>query len=224
MNTVLFDFDGVIADSLDYAFNWFGYAAGKFGVELPFENPAGFKDSFIEPFPEFYKWLGFDWEEDREAIYDAYIDYHAAHPVGLVDGIKVVISELGRKPGVKLGIVSSNDQQVLEDNLAHHDLAGYFDVVIGVNKDLSIPLKPNPTSLLMALSQLGSSLSESVYIGDQPSDILTAQNAEKKAQNGSLQTIGVTTGFATRSRLEKATPRPDHIIDHPLEILTALKQ
>ncbi len=224
MNTVLFDFDGVIADSLDYAFNWFGYAADKFGVDLPFEDLEGFRDSFIEPFPEFYKWLGFDWEDGREAIYDAYLEYHAAHPVGLVDGIEVVISELSRKPGVKLGIVSSNDQQVLEDNLAHHGLAGDFDVVIGVNKDLSIPLKPNPTSLLMALSQLGSSPSESVYIGDQPSDILTAQNAGKKARNGSLRTIGVTTGFSTRSRLENASPRPDHIVDHPIEILTALKQ
>ncbi|MCG8614664.1 MAG: HAD family hydrolase, partial [Desulfobacterales bacterium] len=178
MKTVLFDFDGVIADSLDYAFNWFSFAANKFDVDLPFDDPAGFKASFIEPFPEFYKFAGFDWDNEKDAIYEAYVGYHAAHPVGLVDGIEEVISELGSDPEVKLGIVSSNDQNVLDHNLTHHGLAGYFDVVIGVTKDLSIPLKPDPTSLLMALSRLGSSPGESVYIGDQPSDILAARNAE----------------------------------------------
>lgn len=222
VRTILFDFDGVIADSLKFAFNWFGFAAEMFGINLPFNDPDGFRTAFIEPFPEFYKWLGFNWESDQDEIYRAYMQYHAHHPVTLVEGIEELLFGLSRRSAIKLGIVSSNHQQVLEDNLIYHRLAGYFDVVIGVDKDLSIPLKPDPTSLLMALSRLDASIAEWVYIGDQPSDVLTAKNAAWSMQSESFCTIAVTTGFATRLQLENANPKPDRIVDHPLEILAAL--
>ncbi len=223
INTVLFDFDGVIADSVDSIFKWFQHAASIFNVDLTVKNTDELKDSFMEPYPELYKYLGFDWNNDQQDIFNEYLEYHGRYPVTLVEGIEFVMEELTKIPNMKLGIVSSNEQGILDDNLSKHDLAKYFDVVIGMNKEQTIPLKPDPTSLLKALDILGSSINDSVYIGDQPSDVLTAQNASKVRLNSiMMKTISLTTGFATRQKLESTLPTADHILDHPKEILSKL--
>jgi phosphoglycolate phosphatase-like HAD superfamily hydrolase len=222
INTVIFDFDGVIADSVSSIFNWFQHAASVFGIQLPIKSTHELKETFFEPFPEFYKYLGFDWENDLDRIYSEYTAYHTTHPAVLTDGIKQVINALSDTPGMKLAIVSSNIQSILERNLELHGLRGCFDLVRGVDKDDDTPLKPDPTILLEALDCLKSSLDESVYIGDQPSDVLTAFNASKKRADGPMQTISITTGFATREKLESVAPGADFVIDHPTEILEKL--
>ncbi len=218
INTIIFDFDGVIADSVETIFKWFQHAASVFGIQLPIKDSGELIANFAEPFPIFYKFLGFDWENDQSKIYNEYITYHSTHPVTLINGIEQVIKNLAATPGMKLGIVSSNMQKVLEYNLEYHNLRDRFDVVIGIDKDKNSPLKPDPTLLLEALDSLGSGLQESVYIGDQPSDVLTAYNASQVRNKGRMQTISITTGFATREKLENCTPSADHIIDHPSQI------
>jgi phosphoglycolate phosphatase-like HAD superfamily hydrolase len=223
INTVIFDFDGVIADSVEGIFQWFQHAASVFDIKLPIESTAQLIENFAEPFPEFYKFLGFDWDRDQPKIYNEYTAYHSIHPVVLTDGIEKVIKNLAAVPGMKLGIVSSNMQSVLDYNLKIHQLEDQFDVVIGIDKDKNSPLKPDPTLLLEALDNLGSNLTESVYVGDQPSDVLTACNASEARNEGQMQTISITTGFATRQKLEEHHPKADFIIDHPSEILEKLE-
>ena len=222
INTVIFDFDGVIADSVDSIFKWFQHAANVFGVDLPVKSTSELKENFFEPFPEFYKFLGFDWDNDLDEIYTEYIAYHSSHPVSLINGIESLIKNLAGNPGIKLGIVSSNMQGILNQNLKHHGLCDFFDIVKGIDKDKNTPLKPDPTLLLEALDEIGSNLGQSVYIGDQPSDVLTAYNASKVRNDGQIQTVSVTTGFASREKLEAHTPKADYIIDHPAQILEKL--
>jgi pyrophosphatase PpaX len=222
IKTALFDFDGVIANSLESYFRWFTYAASIFQVELTVATAKELKENFIEPFPNLYTYLGFDWEKDKNQIFEEYIHYFTqTHPI-LVDGIKPVIEELSDDPNMNIGIVSSNEREVLKSNLEFHGLTHCFDVVIGCDKQLKIPLKPDPTSLLTALDILGASLSKSIYIGDQPSDVLTAVNASNQRNSGRIKTISITTGFASREKLETTPPTADHIVDHPAEILKIL--
>jgi len=222
INTILFDFDGVIADSLESSFKWFEHAALVFNIKLPVKTAEELKENFVEPFPELYSNLGFQWKRDRDEIFREYISYHTKNPAILVGGIEAVIKKLAGIPFLKLGIVSSNEQTILDENLKCHNLAKYFDIVIGVDRELNIPLKPDPTILLMALDKLGASPSNSVYIGDQPSDMLTARNASEIMSNGSMKTIAITTGFASRQKLEESNPRADFIVDHPSEIIPSL--
>ena len=119
INTIIFDFDGVIADSVSSIFKWFQHAASVFNIKLPIQSINELKTSFFEPFPEFYKYLGFQWDKDVNKIYEEYISYHASHPVLLTDGIKPLIEELATIPGIKLGIVSSNVEELLFRNLYH---------------------------------------------------------------------------------------------------------
>lgn len=222
INTVLFDFDGVIADSVNSIFKWFQHAASVFNIELPIRSTDELKTSFFEPFPEFYKYLGFDWDNDLHRIYDAYVAYHSSHPVTLAKGIETLIHKLAGVPGMKLGIVSSNMQHVLEYNLKHHRLEELFAVVKGIDKDRNTPLKPDPSLLLEALDDIGSEIARSVYVGDQPSDVLTAVNASQVRNQGRMRTVSISTGFAPRQKLETCQPRADHLIDHPSELIQML--
>ncbi len=222
MKTVVFDFDGVIADSVGSIFEWFQHASKVFGIELPINSISELKQSFFEPYPEFYKFLGFNWERDLDAIFEEYTNYHSTHPAQLVEGIDSVLRSLSELRNVKLAIVSSNVQSVLEDNLSYHELDKHFDLVRGVNKDDGNRLKPDPTILLETLDALGADFSDCVYIGDQPSDVQTAVNASEVRGGDTIQTISITTGFATRAKLEAQNPRADYIIDHPAEILPLL--
>ncbi len=223
VNTVIFDFDGVIADSVGSIFKWFQHAASVFKIDLPIDSIGRLKQNFFEPYPEFYKYLGFDWDNDLDEIFKEYIQYHLTHPPELVEGIQQVIETLSDLNHLKLGIVSSNVQSVLEEGLKHHQLYDHFDVIKGVDKEEDTPLKPDPTTLLETLDFIGSSLADTVYIGDQPSDVLTAVNASNARTDGNIQTISVTTGFATRQKLEDNSPRADFVIDHPSEILEKLR-
>lgn len=222
LKAILFDFDGVIADSVESIFGWFQHIASILDIELPVKTTEEMRENFMEPYPDLYKFLGFNWDRDRNRIFNEYVDYHSKGPVVLVEGIKGVIETLSLQPDIKLAIVSSNEQTILDKNLDYHDMAKYFDTVIGTDTNNNVPLKPDPTSILMALDRLEIALSESVYIGDQPSDVLAAYNASLLRPKEKMLTIALTTGFATKDRLISTNPQADHILDHPADILDVL--
>jgi len=75
------------------------------------------------------------------------------------------------------------------------------------------PLKPNPTSTLEIISDLGVSPQQTVFVGDTPIDIKTGADA-------GTRTIGVTWGFRKANELVDADA--DHVIHRPLELLRIL--
>jgi phosphoglycolate phosphatase len=83
-----------------------------------------------------------------------------------------------------------------------------FAIVRGARD--GVPLKPNPTSTLEIISELGVSPQQTVFVGDTPIDIKTGGDA-------GTRTVGVTWGFRKAHELVDADA--DHVIDHPLELL-----
>jgi len=86
-----------------------------------------------------------------------------------------------------------------------------FEIVRGALE--GVPLKPDPTSALEIVSELGIQPERSIFIGDTPVDIKTGRNAGMLA-------VGVTWGF--RSVDELLDAGADHIIESPLELLEDL--
>jgi len=78
---------------------------------------------------------------------------------------------------------------------------------------IGVPRKPDPTSTLEIISELGVSPQQTVFVGDTPIDMTTGVNA------GTL-TVGVTWGF--REAHELSSAGADHIIQRPLELLRFL--
>ena len=71
------------------------------------------------------------------------------------------------------------------------------------------PKKPDPTSVLHVIEQLGTTPDRTAYVGDTNTDMLTANAAKCWA-------IGVTWGFRTRSELVESGA--ETIINHPSEL------
>ncbi|MCQ2247568.1 MAG: HAD hydrolase-like protein [Treponema sp.] len=124
------------------------------------------------------------------------------------DGILETMEEL-KKLGYKCAIVSNKpDPQVKELQ------AKYFTSVspqAAIGEIAGIPRKPAPDSVWKAIEILGSKKENSIYIGDSEVDIKTAVNS-------GLPSISVTWGFRDRELLiengaERFADRPQDIIE-----------
>jgi phosphoglycolate phosphatase len=124
------------------------------------------------------------------------------------EGILDVLNALKSK-GVKLGIVSNKPQSSIEP-LVKEFFPGLFETVVGAVE--GIPLKPDPTSVRGALSQLGVTKDETAYFGDSGVDMETG------VALGAALTVGVSWGF--RDRDELIGMGADVVIDSATQILS----
>ncbi|MFA7083641.1 MAG: HAD family hydrolase [Arcobacteraceae bacterium] len=83
-----------------------------------------------------------------------------------------------------------------------------FSQIHGQKSD--VPKKPHPQGALTIATSFNLDPQEIFYVGDTPTDIKTAQNAN-------MQSIGVLWGFRTKEDLQEA--RAQHLAQHPLDIL-----
>jgi len=87
-----------------------------------------------------------------------------------------------------------------------------FEIVRGALD--GVPLKPDPSSVLGIISELGQSPQQSIFVGDTAVDMATGVNA-------GMRSVGVSWGFRDASELLDAGA--DHIIHRPLELLLFLE-
>ena len=100
-----------------------------------------------------------------------------------------------RSMGMSLGIATNRLTPMGIVKAAGLD--GYFDAVVGIE---GLPPKPDPSILLEALSRMGTSPENSVYVGDTDIDMRTALN-------GGVMGIGVATGNHTVEQLLESGAR-----------------
>ncbi len=112
-----------------------------------------------------------------------------------------------RDADIKLGVATSKARARTELEGARTGLLGFFDAI--VTGDDVERAKPDPESVAKAISELGVSPAAAIYVGDGPNDVLAGRGA-------GATTVGVSFGFHPA---ELAAAGPDHIIDHPSELL-----
>ena len=141
-----------------------------------------------------------------------FYDQHNCDLTRPYDGIPELLHEL-KQQGHTLA-VASNKYQAATEKIVAHFFPNTFDVVLGERED--IPRKPDPQivwDIIHRLSPLASNLSPIYYIGDSLVDAATARAAN-------LPFVACTWGFCTKEQLLTVTP--DHMVNHPLEILTLI--
>ena len=123
------------------------------------------------------------------------------------DGVMELLEELHRR-GKKVAVVSNKFYAATQELCRHFFGERLVPVAIGERED--IRKKPAPDTVVEALRQLGSTASESVYIGDSDVDIDTARNS-------GMPCISVLWGFRDKAFLlaHGATT----LVEHPEEIL-----
>lgn len=197
---IAFDYDGVIADSLDAVIALFNDIGDKYGLE-DVKTRKEFVKLFDRNFFESLKARGFSEQRLKDLNDDIQNNLKdKAKHIDPFPDIGRVLKELSRDH--KLMVVTSNMSYVVREFLKHHEV-DHIEKILGADHGES------------KVKKIGSIISEYpdskvYYIGD------TAGDIEEGRQAGAV-TIAATWGFHDRERLEQVSP--DHIVDAPADIL-----
>ena len=212
---IIFDLDGTLINTIDdlgqacnYALSACGFPTHKI-EDYPRLVGNGINKLIERALPE---------EHRNEAtvlrVREYFVPFYDEHNCDLTrpyDGIPELLQTL-KAAGHTLA-VASNKYQAATEKIVAQLFPGVFDVVLGERE--GIPRKPDPQIVYDILSTLNTQLSTTncLYIGDSLVDAATARAAN-------LPFVACTWGFCTKEQLLTVTP--DHMVDHPLEILTLI--
>lgn len=211
-DTVIFDLDGTLLNTLDDLTDSVNYALGLYG--FPCRKIAEVK-SFLGngaarlmelSIPE-----GINNPQYKKCLAD-FRSHYSRNIQNKTVPYKGIMELLGKlsKEGYKLAIVSNKFDKAVK-GLNQIYFGGYVKVAIGESENVS--KKPAPDTVFKALRELGSTADKSIYVGDSEVDVKTAKNSGMKC-------VGVTWGFRDREVLEQEGA--DYIIDTPEELLKFL--
>ena len=206
IKNLIFDFDGVLADTFPFAVR----AAMEINEELNLLNaekvkPEDFRASDLEEFITKFKipklkLLLFIFKYRKRLRKEI-----LSTPT--FNDLPQTLLELKTR-GIKLGIVTSNQKKIVEEFLNHNNLQ-VFDFV---SSTINVFHKEN--SLRKALNKFHLKKEETIYIGDETRDI-------KASRATGLKVASVTWGWNLESKLLEYSP--DFIINRPQELLTLIQ-
>ena len=194
--TILFDLDGTLIDSIELILNSARYAFEKLERQAPPDSEwlGGVGIPLFTMFGRYAR----D-KEDVGALIAAYREYQLANHDRLTrcyDNVVDTVKSLKAR-GHEIGIVTSKSEALALRGLAHVGLARYMDTIVGC--DGSTRHKPDPEPVQIALTRLGCSPSDALFVGDSVHDIIAGNAA-------GVRTVAATWGAFTRSDLERASP------------------
>lgn len=172
---VIFDFDYTLGDttdgivkSVDYALEYLGYAA-KSVSEIKRTIGLSLKETFVALT---------DCRDNEQAerfakLFRKKADEVMTESAVLYDCVPELLRELNKT--LKIGIVTTKFHYRIEAILRKFSVEESVDVIIG-SEDVKEE-KPSPEGLIKALSLLGASNEETLYVGDSCVDALAAQSA-----------------------------------------------
>ncbi len=208
---VIFDYDGVIVDSLDVVQVIYKEIAKHFNNPI-FADMKKNIDFCDVDWRKTLKNVGITERKDIDKIKKIYIEEFNKHKelTKLVPDIKEVLEIL--KKNYKLAVASNNFKPEIEKILKKFNILHYFDVVIGGEKEI---LKPDPTILIECMQTLNVKPEETVYIGDMDGDITAGRNANVK------KVIAVTYGYHSHDKLKQLNP--DIIVHNTKDLLNVIE-
>ena len=213
-DTVIFDLDGTLINTLDDLANSANYMLKHYGYpqfsvdDYKYKVGNGIRKLVERSLPENHRTPS----EIDEAfnIFMSHYNEHSLDNTKPYDGIDRLLLDL-RQMGIKIGVVTNKAHEAavkILDKL----LPGRFDVIYGQHE--GVPTKPDPTSTLTVMSKLGTTPEHCIFMGDSSVDVQTACNSGAYA-------VGVLWGFRTKEELLENGAKT--IIETPDELLKLLK-
>lgn len=212
-DTVIFDLDGTLLDSIDDLADSINNALGQCG--FPKHTTKEIK-SYVGDGVDMLVRRALPQNADQvdyNAVHNAFVSIYSENMFNKTQpylGIPELIGELCQR-GIKMAVVSNKFQGAVTTLIED-----YFGdcITVSVGADENTPIKPDPSGVLKAMEQLGSVREQTIYMGDSDVDILTARNA-------GVFSVACTWGLRDRAVLEAA--HPDALIDSPLALLPLLE-
>lgn len=194
-DTYIFDLDGTLLNTLDDLASSVNFALQSCSMPIHTRDDIrrfvgnGVRLLMIRAVPDGEK------NPQFEEVFNTFRQYYMQHSLDTTrpyDGIQEVLSIL-RQRGCRLAVVSN------KFDAATKELCKYFfphsiEVAVGEHEAEGIRKKPAPDTVIEALSQLGVSADNAVYVGDSDVDLQTAHNA-------GLPCISVLWGFRDKDFL-----------------------
>ncbi len=211
-DTVIFDLDGTLLNTLEDLTDAVNYALDKHGFSThSLDEVRRYLGNGVKKLMELAIPGGLESQAFDETFEDfkQYYSEHAAVKTRPYDDIEELLLELKNK-GIKTAIVSNKRDKGVKD-LKEQFFKDSIDVAIGETE--SIKKKPAPDTVLEAMKQLKADSDKTMYVGDSEVDIMTAANAE-------LTCISVLWGFRDEQTLKENGAT--YIIDEPLNLLKLL--
>lgn len=210
-NTVIFDLDGTLLDTIEDLADSVNYVQKKYGYPLHSVDEVkahvgnGIRNLIIRSIPK---------GEEKDNFQDVYKEFkryyqkHCRVKTDVYSGIMELLESLHKRK-IKMAIVSNKAHCAVEE-LNEAYFKNYISVAIGENEEAGIKKKPSPDSVFKVLDMLGSKKEETVYVGDSDVDMATAKNS-------GLDCILCSWGFREKALLESLKPLA--VIDNPEELL-----
>jgi phosphoglycolate phosphatase len=208
MAIILFDFDGVLADTLDDLLNFAREVCAQLGFP---RNPTPADLDVLETmsFVDYGRQLKLP-----PQYIDAFVSQclqmfnQRLRPPEMFEGMGQAIAEAAKSN--ILAIVTGNTTPTVDVFLKENHLRKYIQLIIGVEQKGSRPEK-----IRLALRELGQGEEAAYMVGDAVSDI-------RAARETSIKSIAVGWGHQSPARL--MTANPDYLVDSPQELLGLLKK
>lgn len=173
IKTIIFDWDGVIVDSMGWISEAMQEVLLSYGVKKSSEEV---RNEFFQPGSEFYNSHGVE-IKDKDELKRRHKAAIAKHKIfdPLFPEVKEVLHFL-KDNNFKLGIVSSTDNSELVRQLELLDIKGIFsnDFILGKASNKNEKLRD-----LIKIHNL--SLDETLYVGDISTDIISAKEVGIKS-------------------------------------------
>jgi len=201
LKAVIFDYDGVIADSFSVACRIINGIMRKNDRQTHSESE--YREIFTHNAKSFFVKMGFADQKLISAM--LHFEKVMSSEVKVFDGIDDVLK--GARKKYKIALASNAPRKYVENTIKER--IRLFDFTIC--GDEAKP-KPNPEQILLCMEKLKVNAGETCLVGDMEQDIIAAKAA------GLEKVIAVSYGFHGRERLSGA----DVIARSPQEILSLL--
>lgn len=194
---LLFDLDGVLADTREWVVSAFQETSSRYGLEV---RDAQLNDLFGRSLEESYRLLAPGRQHDF--LINAHRSFQQKHPE-LIRPFPGVVEVLEWIEGneIPMAIVSGRRHASAAVTMDLLGLSRFFNVVIG--GDDTLKQKPDPEPLFAALERLSRKPSEALMVGDAPADLTGGIRA-------GCETCAALYGFVGASLVDL---RPTYTID-----------
>ena len=176
LNTVVFDLDGTLLDTLGDLASSVNYALRKHGLpECSLQEVRSFLGNGIVRLMQGAVKNAVQGEAFEE-VFQTFRSHYLEHCLDTTQpypGILPMMEKL-REAGVKMAIVSNKLHPAVQE-LSRRFFAELVTSAVGESE--TVRRKPNPDGVLRALKEMGSRPEEAVYVGDSEVDWETARNA-----------------------------------------------
>lgn len=204
--TVIFDFDGTLANSVDLMFDLYNSHSEEYGYlpiskdEFPELRRMGYAKAMRQKkikarkLPKIIMVLSREMHQHMNKVYP-------------YDGIVEVLRKL-QELGFSIGVLTSNQATLVNEFFVNHNFPE-FDFVVSEKTIFG-----KDKALKRIIKRFGLQKDQIVYVGDEPRDVTASRKA-------GIQVIGVTWGLAGVEGFEKIIP--NHLVHSPKELLKTIR-